>query len=367
MEQELFSNLPSEIMMDILLRLLPVPMIARCKSVCKSWLNMIESREFCNSHLSKSVPGLYVFHHSNSKPYEIHKINTENSKEIINFNFNFLQTTSVCEVGLHSSVHGLLFLCSSDRMSRYLCVCNPITRECIRLPPPPSSLNSFRSRDSLSFGFGFGVSRMSGQYKIVRITPRLQSTCEVYTLGTGLWRSTNVACSRLHYCRQDCSSPLLNGNLHWLALDSEKHMHISCFDLETELYTTFSLTQLGRGCNPTLSVLEDCLCLCDYTVPARDVVIWVMKDYGDNESWTKEFIIKRRRPSRSLSPFKVFKDGDTLIFLRFNDNGLLFYSSKTKAIKEDSGERRDRGTTFHHTPSFLSLHKTFATEHVSSF
>nr|GMD81860.1 F-box protein At3g07870-like [Ipomoea batatas] len=40
----------------------------------------------------------------------------------------------------------------------------------------------------------------------------------------------------------------------------------------------------------SIGVLGNCLCLCDNTERTR-LDIWVMKEYGNGDSWTKEFSI----------------------------------------------------------------------------
>lgn len=108
-------------------------------------------------------------------------------------------------------------------------------------------------------------------------------------------------------------SVFVNGNLHWLVKDSKGCQVISCFDLETELFTTFSSP--NRPNEPNLSCLSafgDCLCLCDnYN---REMVIWMVKEYGNGKSWKKEFIIEKPSHKSFLGKFcrlcflvKVFK------------------------------------------------------------
>lgn len=71
MELDLFENLPSDIITEILSRL-PVRTIATCKCVGKSWLQLIESPQFAKHHLSKSVPCLAI--QSCKKPCQIDEI-----------------------------------------------------------------------------------------------------------------------------------------------------------------------------------------------------------------------------------------------------------------------------------------------------
>lgn len=62
-------NLPTENTIDILSRLSARDVIS-CKCVCKSGLELLNSREFVNSHLSKSVSGLAVVRSNSYKIFE---------------------------------------------------------------------------------------------------------------------------------------------------------------------------------------------------------------------------------------------------------------------------------------------------------
>lgn len=364
MKRDFFTNLPPEITIDILLRL-PIESILSCKCVCKPWVHLVESPEFAELHLSKSVLGLAVFQGAGrSKPYRIlefvDELGPKNSAHYYNvvLRFNFPHHAHI-----HSSVNGLLFMYDQDFWRpQNLFICSPITRDYLKLPPArPDSLFYHHT-------CGFGVSKMTGQYKLVMIfrdcIEFAPPECEVYTLGTGSWRSI-AAGSPLRY--EGHIAAFLNGNLHWLAFDSKGYPRISCFDLETELFSTFS-SPPNRPYDPEFccfSALGDCLCLCDNS--DDEIVVWLMKEYEDEKSWTKEFIIKKTY--RGLwgfrFPIKVFKDGKILI-AEEDSPGLLCYSNKTRTIHEiDTFDTYSRTSTVFYTPSFLSV-KMFVTENVSS-
>ena len=122
----------------------------------------------------------------------------------------------------------------------------------------------------------------------------------------------------------------------------EKFVIIS-LDLRTETYTQLLLP---RCCDkelhdvPTLSVLMDCLCL-SYDFNKTHFVIWQMKEFGVEESWTqfikinypillKDFEIQEfyngslfYRPQ--LMPLCFSENGDTLIFaINLPDQAILY-------------------------------------------
>lgn len=352
MKGDYFSNLPPEITINIL-SLLPIPAIISCKCVCKSWLCLIETAEFVESHLSKSPSLVAVFDREmGPKPYRVLEFSDESAhNDSIVFDFSF----PPCQ-RIHSSVNGLLFLCRYSRKPRGLFVCNPVTRDYVKLPRPPG-------RRSDIIAFGFGVSKMTGQYKVVSLFDRA-SKCEVYTLGTGSWKTIAFE-DELQYV-VGLETVFLNGNLHWLAFDA-KYQRASCFDLETEVFSSFAVP-LNPQYLGTLIALEGCLGIC-YNLE-DEIVTWVMKEYGIEESWTKAFTLRECWNSVSvayLNPIKVFKDGDMLMLCE-EDLQLYCYSKRTRSIQKTLVSKTSGypSSLLIYRPSFLPL-KDFLLEDLRSF
>lgn len=344
MEQDFFTRLPSDITIDILSRL-PLPQIGRCRCVSNSWQNLLKSPDFVNTHLSKSVVGLARFCRPSlaSIIYEVaDDKNCENYQRSNEF---------VSPAKIEGSVHGLLFHCDG---SDSLYLSNPVIRDLIRVPPAPAS------PQTLSYIFGFGVSITSRQYKIIRISLCLdQPNCDVYTVGALCWRRVRTRVpAYASYKRY--STAFLNGVVHWLVDDDAKRcMHISCFDLETEAFTTFS-TPPGQAFDTyfqTLSALEGCLCLCDGR-KGGEIVIWLMKEYGNDESWTKELVMKMesgRDFGYYFVPVKVFRNGDLLVVrMREGCGKVLVYSTKTKTFEVKDGLYVNANVVTY-TPSFVPV------------
>lgn len=363
MEQDFFTNLPSEILINILSRL-PIRTIISCKCVCKSWLELLETDEFVTFHLSKAAPGLVVL---GCNVYELEDaVDLERHELHYNPVAEFDHTAFMSHhSSLRNSANGLILL--SDESSTKpdsLYVCNPITREYIELHSP-------RELVATTATYGFGVSKITGQHKVVRIsheriTPP-KSECRVYTLGTRSWRSTESGAG-LDYC---CLSHgvFLNGKLHWLVPDLDDSQHwISCFDLETEQFSTLSPPPALGG----LFHLRGCLCLTDYSSD-DELGFWLMKEYGDEESWMKEFVISRIpypifEPCETVYPIKFFENGDVL--MACEDYFFFYYSVRTKTTHRVDIPQLDSTTCANvamvHTLSFLSL-KIFRGENVRSF
>lgn len=60
MEQPSLASLPSEILINIMSRL-PVRTAARCRCVCRPWLDLLTTPNFAASHLARSAPGLVIY------------------------------------------------------------------------------------------------------------------------------------------------------------------------------------------------------------------------------------------------------------------------------------------------------------------
>ena len=151
---------------------------------------------------------------------------------------------------------------------------------------------------------------------------------------------------------------------------ADKTLRICAFDVETESFSVFSAPNVHGHEDPRhmrLSVLGGCLCL-SYTLGESEYfVIWSMKEYQVEESWTKhqiridtdyQFLIEHM----VVAPIKVYKNGDVLMFL--DDTCLVYYSNKTRTTQRVGMFDITHATIF--TPSLFSL-KNFGGENVISF
>lgn len=125
------------------------------------------------------------------------------------------------------------------------------------------------------------------------------SEAEIYTIGTGVWRSIGNA-----YGGLDCQLPFnayLRGALHWVSHGSESSdvsELINSFDFEREQFrpllppSYFGPREKQFSDCLKLGVLEGCLLLCVFGDDSSKFDMWVMKNYGVQESWTKTLVIE---------------------------------------------------------------------------
>ena len=121
----------------------------------------------------------------------------------------------------------------------------------------------------------------------------------------------------------------VNGTINWLASkDTKKSKYfILSLDLGNESYQEVLLPNYGQGdaCNFHLSVFRDCL------IMFSGDVVWVMKEYGNKESWTKLFTISYRRDPRTtpyscIKAIYVFEDDQVLLNIGGSRGKYIFYN-----------------------------------------
>ncbi|KAK9285893.1 hypothetical protein L1049_025094 [Liquidambar formosana] len=88
----------------------------------------------------------------------------------------------------------------------------------------------------------------------------------------------------------------------------------------------------------SLGVFDDCLCICDS--PSRGHFdIWVMKEYGVQESWSKQFVIETPVHHQLWQfeyylPIKLLNDGEILMLRKgFTLVSYCFGETNVKNVK----------------------------------
>ncbi|XP_057784885.1 putative F-box protein At3g51171 [Salvia miltiorrhiza] len=347
MKPDFFKNLPLEIIAEIFLRL-PVVSIPISKCVCKRWLHLLESDAFVKSHFARSAPALVFVGDSNQ--LKVLELEGYNPLTKYDFPYRFIGRIRNCFNG---------FLVVRVGFNK-LCVCNPITREVLELDLPTDPQQSTLEVSAL----GFGAS------EVVCIKRRPYDDkldCHVYTLGTGSWRRLEGIPFNYH----SGSGAFVNGNLHWLATIGEDSSWISCFDLETECFSFFKAPPYHAQELPfirgtTISAMSGCLWFCKVASEYEsyggrcELTVWIMKEYGVDESWSMEYVIPIDDGSTYVDPIKVFENGDLLMLVTvYFSERLFYYSNKTKTMQSidlfGAGETSDRVKCGLFTPTFVSL------------
>ncbi|KAL3645393.1 hypothetical protein CASFOL_010573 [Castilleja foliolosa] len=357
------SELPSDILSDILSRL-PIKTLFVCKSVCKAFLDVTTSNPHFNSlHATYATQCLAI----QFEYYSMTSIHLVDSELDTSFNVGEnveLKTmfqiprfpTRHCKnygpfVGdenrfiLMNSCNGLLFFAENSLRQRFF-VCNPITREYVTLPE--------FNRHHSTLGYWFGFSPEENLYKVLRIfgtanvnrgMPRAigfspEKRAQVYTVGSSSWRLLEEKPHPDYDISLKSSSAILNGTVCWLSgISGYNQMlrFIEYFDFHTEKFGKFPAPVGFRNNHMrqrrSIGVLGGCLCVTD---DSRHFYIWVMKEFGCRESWTKLFsidmesIMGRYIQSR-LRPLQILGDGKILMIRDYNV--LVKFDPKTKDFR----------------------------------
>ncbi|XP_010268493.1 PREDICTED: F-box/kelch-repeat protein At3g23880-like isoform X2 [Nelumbo nucifera] len=287
--------IPDEIIDDILSRL-PVESLMRFKSVCKSWCDKIGDPHFIRMHLNRATREASNYSHFFVKTSTtLHFVDLESfrkAKLVLPF-----EKTSIKKVQLVDTCNGLVCLSLGSRLT-YLW--NPATRDCRQLP-----IEFHRSGYYTPY-LGFGYEPTSDEYKVVRLiygsNYRKHELIEsnLYTLGTNSWKKLEIGSHPYasgfygHGSWLQLSHALGKRSIHWIIYGSD-WTKIAAFDLKDEMFREVSC--LPRGMDDEidwghgLHALEGCLAVACNRRSGTD--IWVMQDYGSENSWTKMFSLTR--------------------------------------------------------------------------
>lgn len=141
---------------------------------------------------------------------------------------------------------------------------------------------------------------------------------DIQTIGTNLWRNLGESPRYLEKYR---SAPFVNGVYHWINL---RDLLIHSFDFEQEIFQPVPTPLFIETCNNDVELgsLEGCLSICNkrnHPAP-KDIELWVMNEYGIQESWTKKFVIREHinifLPPYFLEPLRYLKNGEVLMLYR---------------------------------------------------
>ncbi|OMP07158.1 hypothetical protein COLO4_07578 [Corchorus olitorius] len=176
--------------------------------------------------------------------------------------------------------------------------------------------------------YGFGYDSVSDDYKLVRIAEFLgeddhyvDSEVKVYSLKKKCWKRVKGFPYLLHYKR--IYGVLVNNALHFVVSrrsESYAKSLIAAFDLGTE--ETYEVPLLDLWAEEfyymLLGVLEGSLCMIANYENSR-VDIWVMKEYGVKDSWTKLLSVVDPQGSFSYDFIKM----KPLVYSRSKDRVLV--------------------------------------------
>uniref|UniRef100_A0A2P2JWR4 F-box domain-containing protein n=1 Tax=Rhizophora mucronata TaxID=61149 RepID=A0A2P2JWR4_RHIMU len=303
----MLNYLPEEVVIEILSRA-PVKSLLCCRCVCKSWNCIIASPKFISAHLKQSTilsgddsflalrylssvgKGLWLYR--NNEQFDLH----------LQLELPFkCRTWKLAFVGSCNGV--ICLLLDHKHYIGYPILWNPSIRRYHR--PPRPTIPCPMSNNFYGCVLGFGLDSGNNDCKVVRIVNvrrrmitdkahRYPIEVELYSLNAGSWRKIDANLDPFAMVCGGLSQALLNGVVHWVVcriVDGQEENSILTFDLKSESFGDIFLPKslAADSEDLTLSVFEKALNLFDIDDDCCDV--WVMKQYGQTESWAKKFTI----------------------------------------------------------------------------
>ncbi|KAL1806512.1 hypothetical protein ACET3Z_029580 [Daucus carota] len=227
------TNYFSEEMVFLILSHLPVISLLRFKSVCKTWLSIINSPQFVEAHLANSR-------------------NKQASVLKASYYWGVFSMDSVEEsvkLKLPSRLEGMVYymrscnglVCLSNESSYDICIWNPCTRQYKMLYAPNYEINQ------VGVCLGFGFDSVGNDYKILRIVTKVVrntwgsiinmgnfSEAQLYSANADTWKMIRtpdtIKMSFWHKLKRFCG-PDISGKLYM-----EGEGELLPFDLRNDLF-----------------------------------------------------------------------------------------------------------------------------------
>ncbi|VFQ77943.1 unnamed protein product [Cuscuta campestris] len=274
--------LPPELIEEILTRL-PVKSLLKFRCVSKSWLALISTPEFINTHLTMSHSNEDYAHHrllfGTNQPNIFLRCSINSffyapfiSPSILDYPMRYHESC-VCIMG---SVNGLICFCAGWED---FIVWNPSIRKF-------KTFTDFKSRYCSVYGFGYDKLRDDYKLFIVR------EEAEIYSVNNESW--TTIADFPTPALNIKGQGVLLNGKLHW---SQNRHSYngwgIVWIDLTDDgMWGNVQVPCYGEGnfdYTSCVGVLGSYLAVFCIHNPGTLTDVWVMREYGVHESWEKIF------------------------------------------------------------------------------
>ncbi|KAJ7012937.1 F-box protein CPR1-like [Populus alba x Populus x berolinensis] len=342
------SFLPQDVLTDILARL-PFKKILQCRCVSKTWYSLISSTTFATHHLNKTTKtknnDILLFRYcpgeSNGEIEHYFLYPDEgfpdNHLEELDCPFKSIWFGFSNIVGSCDGVVCLLDrgFVDNDRAALW----NPSIRKTVSIPRPNVT---FTSHGSFVNSLGFGFDSVSNDYKLVRVVylqdcsfgfDEVPLLVEVYTMRRGCWRM--ITNDLKYVIREQSACAFLNGACHWFGYnsverDEPRHAAVA-FNLGDEVFVQIAVPDCllwDHFIDVSFTVLDGMLSL----VPCKKWLwgvtptsVWVMKEYGVGESWTKLFNIEHLEGIERVVAFR--ENNEVLVAREYGE--LISYDPNT--------------------------------------
>ncbi|CAK9171077.1 unnamed protein product [Ilex paraguariensis] len=308
--------LPQEVLIEIFTRL-PVKTLLQIRLVCRLWYSIISNPTFITAHINKTKHrqchshSLLLRHFAeNERHKKEHYLLLSNENQTLLNEYNVelqfpFKTRSKYHFRIVGSCNGVLCLSDDYGDNAYgIILWNPSIRKYKSLPSPRVTK---KTHGSYMFVLGFGFDSKSNDYKVVRVAyvkgrngrDLIPPEVELYALSSGSWRGFNAGAPPYGIYGCTWSQAFVNGAVHWIGYDpcvakGDCALVVS-FDMSDEIFRGMLLPDslVQCGWDLTVSVFGEMLSVYHYEYGSRKQFcsVWVMKEYGVIEAWTKLYSI----------------------------------------------------------------------------
>ncbi|XP_058741977.1 F-box/kelch-repeat protein At3g23880-like [Vicia villosa] len=382
--------LPDDLIAE-LLSFLPVKYLLQFKCVCNSWKILISDSAFVKLHLKRSATqnpmlALIMYHvkinprespYSNDYEYEqSYSVVPYLSRSLLDNSSFTLFDQPYCYVknkgcsNVVGSCNGLILLAGDSftglQRDYWFRLWNPATKTTSKI------FGKFYDFQYQRWPFVLGFDDSTDTYKVVvsrYIKDQLKTEVRVLSFSDDVWRNIeSFPGVRLNWNYGEhsfyvgvFSGVYLSGTINWLAshnnIDYNSHIIrnktvedyvIVSLDLRTEMYNQYLLPQVSDEVpptKPTIGVLGGCLCL-SHSLRKTDFVIWRMKKFGVEDSWTQFLKISYhnlqidydnfsycQKRHFQLIPLLLFEDRDTLMLSSNLESQAFLYNWKDNRVQ----------------------------------
>ncbi|KAA8537324.1 hypothetical protein F0562_026989 [Nyssa sinensis] len=325
------DHLPADAIANILSRL-TVNTLLRFRCVSKPWRALIDSPDFIKSHLTASL------HNSSNlslvvKGKRLYSVDFDSLHSAVELDHPFKNSDAPDVLG---SCNGLLLVGEGH----IFCLWNPSTRKYKQLPLLPIQ-SPKKSVGFICKTYGLGYDSINDDYKVVRIVEFTGkdddwfiSEVQIYSLKSNSWRRIQD----FPYCLPFKLVWGVSGRDTLHSIVRRKRVPTSprlivAIDIGVEEYRVVPQPDFsGEDFEISVGVLGEWLCMNGFFRDHFDV--WIMKDYGVKESWTKllSFGAPIIRNVSAVYPLAYSKSGGEI--LMHGDGRLFWYDQTTKRFRE---------------------------------
>lgn len=335
-----YSTLPFDLVIEVLSRL-PVKSLMQLRCICKSWKSLISDSKFAKKQLHVAMSNTHHHHlmlafinrsdKFSLKRCPLSSVLAEGTTRAMPLEYPIKYKNRFDQ--MVGSCHGILCF----KIHQGLLLWNPSLRKFTKLP-------RLEKEYHLSYCFSFGYDNFSDSYKVVAVSsynfsgvwpykPRVR----IYTLGVNSWKNIEdfPFAGNLWNRFFNRLGKFVTGTINWLvSRQSHSSLVIVSLDLNKESYRELLLPDFGglvvKELN--LGILKDCLCIFFHKGKFSD--IWLMKEFGKEESWTKLFRVSYTQDLDLCAyVYTLYFSEDDRVLLNIEPK-LVIYNSRNGTSKD---------------------------------